>query len=153
MRRLAPALLLLLSLGFCACKSQGETLPIYFKLADTRTPEISAEIVRSSEARQLGLMYRRELPKDRGMLFVFPDERPRSFWMKNTYIELDIIYISADRKVVSVSKRARPLTTTQRHSEGPAKYVVEVNGGLADAWGLTAGAELIVEGALPEAQS
>ncbi len=141
---------LLLALPF-ACRSEGETLPVHFVVEGRKTPVVKAEVVTSNQARQLGLMYRRDLPQDRGMLFVFPGEQPRSFWMKNTYIELDIIYISKDRKVVSVSKRARPLTTTKRHSEGPAKYVLEVGGGLADEWGLKPGAEFVSDEAIPEA--
>lgn len=98
----------------------------------------------------MGLMYRKQMDSNHGMLFVFPDEDLRSFWMRNTYLPLDIIFISATRKVVSVSENATPLTDTARPSEGPAKYVVEVNAGLAKTWGITKGSTL--EGELPESE-
>lgn len=150
MRKRFLCLLLLLVLA-PACRSESETLPVHFVVSGESTPTVNAEVVTSNKARQLGLMYRREMTDDQGMLFVFPDEQPRSFWMKNTYIELDIIYISSELRVVSVSKRARPLTMNKRNSEGPAKYVLEVNGGLADKWGLAAGTQFVAGAEIPSA--
>ena len=77
--------------------------------------------------------------ENEGMLFVFHDEKPRSFWMKNTYIPLDIIYLNKDKQIVSIAKNAEPLSETSRPSEGEAMYVLEINGGLSDKLGLMKG--------------
>jgi hypothetical protein len=87
-------------------------------------------------------MNRDTLAKDRGMLFVFPEEGLHSFWMKNTRIELDIIFIAADRRVVSISRRAQPCRKDpcDRYSpEGNVAYALEIAGGLAAAHRFAAG--------------
>ena len=91
-----------------------------------------------AEIRQ-GLMYRKTLPDHGGMLFVMEKNEEQSFWMKNTYVALDIIYINTDKKIVSIAKQAKPLDETPLPSNGIAKYVLEVNAGFADAYGLQAG--------------
>ena len=73
------------------------------------------------------------------MLFIFPDEDFRSFYMKNTKIPLDIIYIDADKTIVSIQKNAKPFDETSLPSDAPAKYVLEINGGLFDEWQLQIG--------------
>lgn len=73
------------------------------------------------------------------MLFIFPNETMRSFYMKNTEFPLDIIFINKDREVVNIQKNAKPLDPTSLPSTGPVKYVLEVNEGLSDTWGLQAG--------------
>jgi len=88
---------------------------------------------------QTGLMYRTSMANKQAMLFVFDDELTRSFYMKNTEFPLDIIYISGDKKVVNIQKNAKPMDPTSLPSIAPAKYVLEVNGGLSDTWGLEAG--------------
>lgn len=95
----------------------------------------SVEVADTPDKQQLGLMFRDHMPRDHGMLFIFPNESLRSFWMKNTRIPLDIIYFDADYRLVSVARGARPCRTTQCRgypSAGPAKFVLELNAGLAD---------------------
>jgi uncharacterized membrane protein (UPF0127 family) len=96
------------------------------------------EIASTSAQQAKGLMYRRELAEDKGMLFVFSDEAPRSFWMKNTYIPLDIIFISADKKIINIEKALPCETDICPHyaSQGPAQYVLEINGGLSEKLGI-----------------
>lgn len=89
-----------------------------------------------------GLMYRREMQKGWGMVFIFEDEAPRSFWMKNTLLPLDMVFVRADGVVDSVVERAEPLTLTPRRSAGPAKFVVELGGGVAVAAGIVPGVRL-----------
>ena len=113
------------------------------------TPSIQAEVAATDPARQLGLMYRKSLGETEGMLFVFPAEEPLSFWMRNTYVELDIIYLDKSLKVVSIVHRAVPLTETPRPSGKPAQYVLEVPGGSAKRWGVEPGWSAVVTGELP----
>lgn len=101
----------------------------------------------TADERSRGLMHRDALAKDRGMLFVFPDEGFHRFWMKNTRIELDIIFIGADRRVVSIARRAQPCVKDPCPTyspEGNAAYVLEIAGGLAAAYGFAAGDPVVV---------
>lgn len=102
---------------------------------------VFVEVADNGERRALGLMNRDRLGKNRGMLFVYPEEAPRSFWMKNTRIPLSIAYIDAGGAVVSVHDM-RPLSTRQTPSEGPAMYALEVNKGWFDERGIKAGAKV-----------
>lgn len=139
-------------LAFASCADKADSLDLHIENPDGRKSSVvRAEVVYTESARSRGLMYRKSMDQDVGMLFVFPYEAERSFWMKNTYIPLDIIYFDKDFRLVSISKNARPHTTTKRPSEGPAKYVLEVNAGLADKWGLEKGSKLVVADELPEA--
>ncbi len=119
---------------------------------DSTAPPIHSEVVHTPGSRELGLMYRKQLADDQGMLFVFPVEKRLSFWMKNTYLPLDIIFIDRNLKVVSISANAIPMTETPRESTGPAQYVLEVKAGLADRWGLKPGVSMVIEGTLPTPQ-
>lgn len=100
---------------------------------------IDVELANTPEERNLGLMYRKGMDENQGMLFIFPDEDMRSFYMRNTEFSLDIIYLDKDRKVVSIAKRAKPYDETSLPSEAPAMYVLEINGGLSDKWGIDKG--------------
>ena len=103
---------------------------------------VSVEIADNPYSWSKGLMFRKSLSADSGMLFVFPDEKPRAFWMKNTLIPLDMIFISADKRIVSIQKNAVPCKTfvcPSYVSEGKAMYVLEVNAGFVDAHAISAG--------------
>jgi uncharacterized membrane protein (UPF0127 family) len=92
-----------------------------------------------------GLMFRREMAKGWGMIFVFANEAPRSFWMKDTLMPLDMVFVRADGVVDSVVASAEPLTLTPRRSTGPAKYVVELASGVAATAGIVAGRRLVFD--------
>lgn len=92
---------------------------------------------------QQGLMWRTSMDDDKGMLFVFPQRRQLSFWMKNTYLPLDIIYIDTDGTVVSIADNAKPLDPTSLPSEGHAQAVLEVNAGLAAELDIQPGDRLV----------
>jgi uncharacterized membrane protein (UPF0127 family) len=92
------------------------------------------ELVKNSAEQERGLMFRKNLDKDKGMLFIFGKEDNYPFWMKNTLIPLDIIWINKDKKVVSIKENAQPCLESICQSLNPevlAKYVLEINGGLA----------------------
>lgn len=91
-------------------------------------------------------MFRKTLPPGKGMLFLFPDEAPRYFWMKNTLLALDIIFIDSRRKVVDVHRNARPLDETIIASRKPARYVLEVAAGRAEACSVIPGSRLKFRG-------
>ncbi len=97
---------------------------------------IEIEIAEDEAARQTGLMNRRQMTLDQGMLFLFSDEAPRQFWMANTPIPLDIMFVGADSQIVNIARRTRPLSRENVVSTGPAQYVVEVRGGFSDRFGL-----------------
>ena len=103
------------------------------------------EIADSSQEQALGLMFRDSMPEDAGMLFIFPNEAPRSFWMKNTRIPLDIMYFDRELRMVSLSANTPPCKVTRcpsYPSTGPAMYVLELNAGLAERLGVGPGSEL-----------
>lgn len=103
---------------------------------------MDVEIADTEDTRMQGLMYRHSMPDNAGMYFIFPEEELRSFWMKNTFISLDIIYINAGHEVVSIQKYTQPRTVHSLPSEKPAKYVLEVNAGFADRHGIRAGDQI-----------
>ncbi len=145
--RLILLVILFLATTIAGCKPSVAATIVQFINADgTKSPEIEVEIAADEPARQLGLMYRRELDETRGMLFIFPKEEIRNFWMKNTFLELDMIFINSAREVVSIEERAVPQSIQTRRSTLPAVYVVEVRGGLARKWGVASGSRMAVSG-------
>lgn len=97
------------------------------------------EIAQIPEEREQGLMYRKSMTDKQGMLFMFEYPEPQSFWMRNTYISLDIIYLNEKMEVVSIQKNAPPQSEKPLPSGKPAQYVLEINGGLSDKLGIQPG--------------
>ena len=110
-------------------------------ILSTRAGEqhVKVEIARSDPERQRGLMYREKLEPGRGMIFLFDRPQKLTFWMKNTYIPLDMVFIGADKHVVYVEENAEPLTLTPRGPEENSQFVLEVPGGWARAHGVERG--------------
>ena len=102
----------------------------------------SVELVDTAETRARGLMFRETLPTSSGMLFVYPHPGPAGFWMKNTLIPLDMLFIAADGTVESIHHDAIPHDLTPIDSLGSVKMVLEINGGLARRMGLTPGSQM-----------
>jgi len=122
-------------------KKEG-TLRINKADSDSIIKTIDIEIADDEYTTQTGLMYRTKLKTNHGMLFMFPDAQMRSFYMKNTKIPLDIIYIDENLTIVSFQKNAKPMDETSLPSDAPAKYVLEINGGLSDVWQLAIGDQI-----------
>jgi uncharacterized membrane protein (UPF0127 family) len=97
------------------------------------------EVMRTDEQRARGLMYRRFMPADRGMMFDFKTEQPVNMWMKNTYLPLDMIFMARDGTVTHIARDTEPLSERIISSNGPAFAVLEVNAGVAAKIGLKAG--------------
>lgn len=117
---------------------EGE-LQLFKKDTDSVIASLNIEFAKSDYETQTGLMYRKSMNPNEGMLFIFKDEQPRSFYMKNTLIPLDIIYLNKDKAVVSIQKNAKPLDESSLPSEQPAMYVLEVNAGLSEVWKISNG--------------
>jgi uncharacterized protein len=99
----------------------------------------SVEIADSEAEREKGLMFRKKLPEGQGMLFDFHNEQDVSFWMQNTYIPLDMIFIRGDGTILRVAENTEPLSTRLVPSGGPVLAVLEVIGGTAHKLGIAAG--------------
>lgn len=110
----------------------------------TRT--VAVEVVRSPGLVQKGLMYRKYLAPEAGMLFLMGDDDDHHFWMKNTLIPLDIMFITADLQVAGILENMQPHDTNSKGVGKPSRYVLEVNGGYAKAHGIAAGTTVRFEG-------
>ena len=119
-----------------------ETPMAYFEADGELIAEFYLELAIEDYEQQRGLMYREEMLDDWGMLFVYDNEEFLSFWMKNTLISLDMIFVSAEGVVVGIVHEAEPETTSPRTVGAPAQYVLEINGGLARDLGIEAGVEM-----------
>jgi uncharacterized protein len=118
------------------------------RAADPHTLEIasksgvhtfSVEIADTDATREKGLMYRKSLPEGSGMLFDFHDEQDVGFWMQNTYIPLDMLFIRADGRILRIAENTEPLSTRVIRSGGPVRAVLEVIGGTARKLGIAPG--------------
>ncbi len=116
---------------------------------DSIITRLDIEIADDEYQRQTGLMYRHSMKNNQAMLFIFKDERPRSFYMKNTEIPLDIIYFDKNKRIVSIRKNAKPYDETSLPSQKAAQYVLEVNAGLSDKWNLKTGDMIEFSGLQP----
>lgn len=149
-------ILTIILIGFYACKEDKKTtvkqtevsftkegdLIIHKIASDSSEVKLDIEIAETEFETQTGLMYRSSMETNQGMLFVFDDVTQRYFYMKNTQFPLDIIYIDENQKIVSFQKNAKPLDENSLPSNAPAKYVLEINGGLVDQWALKVGDSL-----------
>ena len=106
---------------------------------------LTLEVAESRSAREKGLMDRRALGTDEGMLFIYPHERMLSFWMKNTFLPLDIMFFSSSGEWINTVEKAEPLTLSSRRSSAPARFVVEMIGGSAERLGIGEGSALFIE--------
>ncbi|MFO0605934.1 MAG: DUF192 domain-containing protein [Polyangiales bacterium] len=100
---------------------------------------VQVEVARTDPQRMRGLMYRREMAETAGMIFLFPGESHQTFWMRNTLIPLDMIFIKADRTILGIYRNAVPETDDPREVPGDSQYVLEVNGGFCQRHNVNAG--------------
>ena len=140
MRYLQPLLLALIGLMsiFSPPSLAAEPVPVLIH-AGGSTYRFSAEIADTAEERSQGLMFRQDLAANEGMLFLYPAEKPVTFWMKDTPVPLDMIFIDGTGHIVHVAAMAKPFDTTPISSERPAKAVLEILGGSAAQLGIKPG--------------
>jgi uncharacterized membrane protein (UPF0127 family) len=103
----------------------------------------SVELATNDEERERGLMYRKELPQGHGMLFDFGHDQPVAFWMHNTYISLDMMFIRSDGRIMRIEENAEPLSDRLIPAGAPVRAVLEVIGGTAQQLGIKAGDRVI----------
>lgn len=101
--------------------------------------KIDIEVSQGEAERNMGLMYRRSLPENSGMLFIMDENKEQSFWMKNTYISLDIIYVNEQKEIVSITEGTTPLSEAPIPSKGEALYVIEVIAGYCQSHNIKIG--------------
>ncbi|WP_233595775.1 MULTISPECIES: DUF192 domain-containing protein [Corallococcus] len=100
---------------------------------------VEVEVAATADARTRGLMWRKALPAGQGMLFLFPEEEVRGFWMRNTLIPLDMLFITSEHRIVGIIENAEPRTLMNRSVGIPSQYVLEVPGGWCQAKGIVRG--------------
>ena len=141
------------ALGACAQSSKLPTVEGAFRNVDgVRTPTFKLEVCANDAQRSLGLMYRRSVPEKSGMIFVFSEERENTFWMKNTYIPLDMVFVDRGMKVVGILENVPPLNEAPRTVGRPSMYVLEFAAGTMKRVGVQPGWTLEVVGGLPQAE-
>ena len=129
--------------GAAACEAQPR---VAISTQSGREVVFQVEVVDTPAKRELGLQYRKELGSDRGMIFLFAAEAPQTFWMKNTPIPLDMIFINRDRRIVGIIEQTVPYSLESRSVKAPSQYVLEINGGLAKRHGIQTGDRVRFEG-------
>jgi len=134
-------LLLPLVVGAAACAAEPRVI-VHTARGDVA---VTVEVASTPERQTLGLMYRKEMPESAGMLFVFAETTEHSFWMKNTALPLDMIFIGDDHRIVGIVPDAVPFTTTPRTVGVPSRYVLEVNAGFSERHGLQRGDRVTFE--------
>ncbi|MBI9072390.1 MAG: DUF192 domain-containing protein [Melioribacteraceae bacterium] len=105
--------------------------------------KINIEVADNDEERAQGLMFRTSMQEDQGMLFIFPQEAMQSFWMRNTFIPLDILFVSSDLEIVTIHRNTETTSDQSYPSSKKAKYVVEVNAGYCDKFKVNEGDKIV----------
>jgi uncharacterized membrane protein (UPF0127 family) len=147
--RNALAVIIIGVVGTTACTHSSSSAPkaagqpeVVLRSHAGNEVHVTVEIARSGPEREHGLMFRQSLESGHGMLFLFEHPEKLKFWMRNTYIPLDMIFISESKRVVAVEENAEPLTLNPRGPDLDTQYVLEVPGGWARAHGVGPGLEV-----------
>ena len=112
-------------------------------LTRTGRHRFTVEVARTARQHARGLMFRRRLAPDRGMLFLYRTSQPVTMWMKNTFIPLDMLFVAADGRIVRIAQRTVPHSIQNIPSGGPVSAVLEVNGGTAERLGIRTGDRIV----------
>lgn len=139
-RAVLRATAVLVMAGACSGRpgTSGSARVVVETVAGARHP-VRVELARTDAERSRGLMHRDRLDEDAGMLFLFPESEEHAFWMKDTPLSLDLVFIGEDGRIVGIVERAPPRTLDLRTVGLPSRYVLEVNGGWSAARGVKAG--------------
>lgn len=144
---------LLIALTACSRNAPADGVDLIFKKPSGEKTEVfRMEVVATNLDRMRGLMFRKSLAANSGMIFLFQEERDQSFWMKNTLIPLDMVFVSSAWKVVGVLENVPPLTEDHRTVGIPSQYVLEFSAGTIKRLGVSNGVAVEVTGQLPPIQ-
>lgn len=119
-----------------------EVIPLTVTTPGGKAHAFRVEVARSPQDQARGLMFRTEMGADEGMLFPYEAPRVLSFWMRNTVLSLDIVFIGPDRRVINIAERAVPYSEASVTSDAPGIAVLELNGGRARELGIVAGSKV-----------
>ena len=133
------ALFLCFSVTAARAEEKFDTQPLTIVTKDGKSHAFTVELAVTPRQREQGLMDRREMAADHGMLFAFGETRQVYMWMKNTYIPLDMLFIGKDGKIRTIKQNAEPLSEAIIDSGGPIDFVLELNGGTAKRLGIRTG--------------
>ncbi|MBU1315331.1 MAG: DUF192 domain-containing protein [Alphaproteobacteria bacterium] len=142
-RKGALAALFVLLASVASAQLQFDREELVIETQDGKRHAFDVELALTPEQRSQGLMHRESMPPDHGMLFDFDDTRPVSMWMQNTPLPLDMLFIQKDGTISHIHEMAVPFSQAIIDSRGPVSYVLELNGGRADALGITSGDRVI----------
>jgi uncharacterized membrane protein (UPF0127 family) len=142
---------------FCvaACRSASSLPTVSVTIESPQgvvSEAFSMEVAATPQERSKGLMFRRSLDSRAGMLFLFPEPAQLAFWMKNTFIPLDMVFVSSDWRVVGSVENVPPQTETPRQVSGESQYVLEFVAGTVKRIGVEQGAKVLIKGQLPPIQ-
>lgn len=142
-RGVAVALLLLVAAFPAAALESFQKSKLTVETAGGGKFRFDVELALTPGQQAQGLMYRRTMAADAGMLFIYDRVQPASFWMKNTLIPLDMLFIAADGRIVNIHERAVPESLDSVNSDGPVKAILELNGGMAARLGIRPGDRVV----------
>lgn len=128
---------------FAAEESLERVQELVIETQSGESHRFSIELAVTQEQQAKGLMFRTSMPENHGMLFVFSDDATRSFWMKNTFISLDLFFVENDGRIQHIHKNATPHSLDKITSGSPARAVLEVNAGVADRLGIQPGDRIV----------
>lgn len=126
----------------CGYASAGDKTVVFYNEGTQTLCSFRVELAVTPEEHEKGLMYRKSLAHDAAMLFIFKKENVQFFWMKNTYIPLDMVFINSKLDVTGIYRSAKPLDETTVTSWSPAMYVLEINAGRADQCNIRIGSKI-----------
>jgi len=141
-----------ISVTFAIVKGSNQTILVFKNPSGQTSQKFYVDLANTKDSRQKGLMLVKNLDQNQGMLFIFPNEEKQVFWMKNTYLPLDMIFIGSDYSVVGLLENVPPLNTLKRSVESKSKYVLEVPANVASQQGIVVGSKLVSGEKIPEAR-
>jgi len=146
MQTSAAAFVLATLVACIGAASCGERGPVAVIETAGGPVDVVLEVAATDRSREQGLMYRSELADGRGMVFVFPNEVEHAFWMKNTMISLDMLFIGADGRIAGIHENATPLSLAKISVGRPSKWVIEVPAGFSKRRGIAVGDRVELRG-------
>ncbi len=132
------------------CSKSNANYRCWFESNGAKGKQFDIEVVNDNQSRQLGLMYRKEMPSSYGMLFIYPEVEVHSHWMRNTYVSLDMLFLDDQQKLLGIVPEVPILNDLPRSIESPSRFVLELAAGQSVRDGISVGSKLECETPLPK---